>query len=86
MLKLADNYDMAHHGSSAAPHAKALPNDFIDGFAAIGDAARVTDRLREIASSGIDRIVLIAGSLAVDPELIAQSIGALSTRVLPALR
>jgi 5,10-methylenetetrahydromethanopterin reductase len=83
---LADDYDMAHHGSSAAPHAKALPNDFIDGFAAIGDAARVTDRLREIAETGVDRIVLIAGSLAVDPELIAQSIGALSTRVLPALR
>ncbi len=86
VLALADGYDMAHHGSSAAAHARALPDDFIDGFAAIGDATRVTQRLRAIAASGVDRIVLIAGSLAVAPELIAQSIGAISTQVLPALR
>ena len=86
VLALADSYDMAHHGSSAAPHARALPDDFIDGFAAIGDVAHVTQRLRAIAATGVDRIVLIAGSLAVEPELIAQSITALSTQVLPALR
>jgi 5,10-methylenetetrahydromethanopterin reductase len=86
VLALANGYDMAHHGSSAAAHARALPDDFIDGFAAIGDAARVTQRLRAIAATGVDRIVLIAGSLAVAPELIAQSISAISTQVLPALR
>lgn len=86
VLTLADNYDMAHHGSSAAPHARALPDEFVDHFAAIGDVAHVTERLRAIAATGVDRIVLIAGSLAVEPELIQQSIAALSTRVLPALR
>lgn len=86
VLALANGYDMAHHGSSAAAHARALPDDFIDGFAAIGDVERVTQRLRAIAATGVDRIVLIAGSLAVAPELIAQSIGAISTQVLPALR
>ena len=86
VLKLADTYDMAHHGSSVAPHARALPDTFVDGFAVIGDAARVTERLRAIGSTGVDRIVLIAGSLDVDPDAIQQSIIALSTRVLPALR
>ncbi len=86
VLTLADHYDMAHHGSSAAAHARALPDDFVDAFAAIGDVARVTERLRAIAATGVDRIVLIAGSLAVDPALIAQSILAISTQVLPALR
>jgi 5,10-methylenetetrahydromethanopterin reductase len=86
VLRLADSYDMAHHGSSAAAHARALPDDFLDGFAAIGDAARVTERLSAIAATGVDRIVLIAGSLAVEPALIQQSITAISTRVLPALR
>jgi len=86
VLTLADHYDMEHHGSSAAAHARALPDDFVDGFAAIGDAAHVTERLRAIAATGVDRIVLIAGSLAVDPALIAQSILAISTQVLPALR
>jgi 5,10-methylenetetrahydromethanopterin reductase len=86
VLKLADSYEMAHHGSSAAPHARALPDVFVDHFAAIGDVAHVTQRLRAIAATGVDRIVLIAGSLAVDPELIQQSIGAISMRVLPVLR
>src|SRR5262249_9723348 len=86
VLRLADRYEMAHHGSSAAPHARALPDEFIDHFAAIGNVARVTERLRAIAATGVDRIVLIAGSLAVEPELIQESIGAISTRVLPALR
>jgi len=86
VLALADRYDMAHHGSSAAPHARALPDEFIDGFAAIGDVARVTDRLRAIAETGVDRIVLIAGSLGVDMDLIQRSVLALSTEVLPKLR
>jgi 5,10-methylenetetrahydromethanopterin reductase len=86
VLKLADDYDMAYHGSSLAPHARALPDAFIDGFAAVGDVARVTDRLRAIAETGVDRIVLIAGSLGVDMEIITQSIVALSTQVLPKLR
>jgi 5,10-methylenetetrahydromethanopterin reductase len=86
VLALADRYEMAHHGSSQAPHARALPDAFIDGFAAIGDVARVTDRLRAIADTGVDRIVLIAGSLGVDMELIQRSVLALSTQVLPKLR
>jgi len=86
VLALADAYDMAHHGSSAAPHARALPDAFLDDFAAIGDVARVTDRLRAIASTGVDRIVMIAGSLGVDMERIQRSVLALSTEVLPKLR
>lgn len=84
--RLAESYEMAHHGSSAAPHARALTDTFLDSFAVVGDAARVTERLAAIATAGVDRIVLICGSLAVEPELIQQSIIALSTRVLPALR
>ena len=86
MLALADRYDMAHHGSSAAPHARALPDAFLDGFAAIGDVARVTDRLRAIAETGVDRIVLIGGSLGVDMERITRSLLTVSTEVLPKLR
>jgi 5,10-methylenetetrahydromethanopterin reductase len=86
VLALADRYDMAHHGSSQAAHARALPDAFLDGFAAIGDAARVTDRLRAIVETGVDRIVLIGGSLGVDMERITRSLLAVSTEVLPKLR
>ncbi len=83
---LAERYDMAHHGSAAAPHARALPDEFIDGFAAVGDVARVTERLQAIAATGVDRIVLIPGSLGVDMELVQRSVLALSTQVIPKLR
>jgi 5,10-methylenetetrahydromethanopterin reductase len=86
VLRLADSYDLGQHGSSAAPHARALTDAFLDSFAVIGDAARVTERLAAIAATGIDRIVLICGSLAIEAELIQQSIIALSRQVLPALR
>ena len=52
----------------------------------IGDVPRATERLHAIAATGVDRIVLIAGSLEVDPEVIAHSVLALSTQVLPKLR
>lgn len=86
VLALADRYEMAHHGSSAAPHARALPDAFLDGFAAIGDVARVTDRLRAIAETGVDRIVLIGGSLGVDMDRITRSLLTVSTEVLPKVR
>src|SRR5258705_3140189 len=68
VLALADAYDMAHHGSSQAPHARALPDAFLDGFAAIGGVAHVTERLRAIADTGAARIGGIAGSLGGDME------------------
>ena len=86
VLALADRYDMAWHGSSQAPHARAIPDAFLDGFAAIGDVARVSERLRAIAETGVDRIVVIAGSLGVDMEKIQRSVLAVSTEVLPKLR
>jgi 5,10-methylenetetrahydromethanopterin reductase len=86
VLALADRYEMAHHGSAQAPHARALPDAFIDGFAAVGDVPRVTERLSAIAETGVDRIVLIPGSLGVDLELVQRSAMALSTEVLPKLR
>jgi 5,10-methylenetetrahydromethanopterin reductase len=86
VLALADSYDMAWHGSSQAPHARALPGEFLDGFAAIGDVGHVTERLRAIAETGVDRIVLIGGSLGVDMDRITRSLMAVSTEVLPKLR
>jgi alkanesulfonate monooxygenase SsuD/methylene tetrahydromethanopterin reductase-like flavin-dependent oxidoreductase (luciferase family) len=66
--------------------ARALPDAFLDDFAAIGDVARVTDRLRAIAATGVDRIVMIGGSLGIEMERVQRSLLALSTEVLPKLR
>lgn len=86
VVTLAKRYDMAQHASSAATHARDLPDDFIDRFAAIGPAGVVEKRLRELASAGVDRLVLVWGSRDADPKAVESSIKALSEEVLPAMR
>ncbi len=65
--QVAADYDEAHHGRAKTAHAQALGDDFIDRFAVVGDAAEVTERLREIESLGIERAIVVPGSLDADP-------------------
>jgi 5,10-methylenetetrahydromethanopterin reductase len=65
--QVAADYDEAHHGRAKTAHAQALGGDFIDRFAVVGDAAEVTERLREIESLGIERAIVVPGSLDADP-------------------
>lgn len=71
--KVAADYDESRHGHSNAAHARALEDDFIDRFAVVGDPAEVTERLREIEALGIDRVVVVPGSLDADPDALAAS-------------
>jgi 5,10-methylenetetrahydromethanopterin reductase len=69
--QVAAGYDEAHHGHAKTAHAQALGDDFIDRFAVVGDAAEVTARLREIESLGIERAIVVPGSLDADPGAMA---------------
>jgi 5,10-methylenetetrahydromethanopterin reductase len=84
--EVAAGYDESRHGQAGAAHARRLGDDFIDRFAVVGDPEEVTERLREIAALGIERIVAVPGSLDADPEQLAESNDLLATAVLPALR
>jgi len=86
VLKLAQEYDMGGHASSLAPHARHLPDSFVDRFAVVGPPDIVQKRLRELSEVGVDRIVLVWGSRDADPAAIEASVSSLSTEVLPALR
>jgi 5,10-methylenetetrahydromethanopterin reductase len=65
--QLAASYDESRHGHADAPHARALEDDFIDRFAAVGDVAEVARRLAEVAALGIDHLIVVPGSLDADP-------------------
>ncbi|MCL4286039.1 MAG: LLM class flavin-dependent oxidoreductase [Thermoleophilia bacterium] len=84
--EIAAEYDESRHGQAGAVHARRLGDDFIDRFAVVGGPEEVAERLREIASLGIERIVAVPGSLDADPEQLAESNDLLATAVLPALR
>ena len=83
--QVAADYDEAHHGHASAAHAQALSDDFLDRFAVVGSTAEVTDRLREIESLGIERVVVVPGSLDAHPETMAAADQRFGAEVLPQL-
>ena len=78
-------YDTAHHGRSSAGHARQLPDEFVDRFAVVGTAEEVTERLTELVGLGLERIVVVPGSLDANPAVVAESNARFAAEVLPAL-
>jgi 5,10-methylenetetrahydromethanopterin reductase len=83
--RLRSAYDDTRHGHADAPHARALEDEFIDRFAVAGDTATVAARLREIVALGIERIVVVPGSLDVDPALNERTAELIAREVRPLL-
>jgi 5,10-methylenetetrahydromethanopterin reductase len=83
--QLAGDYDESRHGDAAAPHARALDDEFIERFAVVGSPEEVLERLGELAELGIERVVVVPGSLDADPALVAESDERFAQEVLPQL-
>lgn len=83
--RLATAYDERRHGQAAAAHARELEDEFIDRFALAGPAEEVAERLIGLAALGLDRVVVVPGSLDADPALLAESDAGFAERVLPRL-
>jgi 5,10-methylenetetrahydromethanopterin reductase len=83
--QMAAGYEAARHGQAEAPQAQQLEDDFIDRFAVVGPAEEVAERLAELAALGIERVVMVPGSLDADPELVAESTAHFAEEVLPQL-
>ena len=86
VTRLGAEYDMAHHASCLAPHARNLPDDFLDRFAVLGDADQVTKRLETILQQPIDRLALVAASPGAAPGLVERNLSRLSQEVLPRVK
>jgi 5,10-methylenetetrahydromethanopterin reductase len=84
--RLAVGYREAGHGRAASGAARDLSPEFIDRFAVCGPAAEVAERLREIAALGIERLIVVPGSLDSDPEAARLAAERFEREVLPALR
>jgi 5,10-methylenetetrahydromethanopterin reductase len=83
--RMAVDYDRARHGDAAAAHARRLEDDFLDRFALVGPAEEVLDRLAGLAALGIERVVVVPGSLDSDPGLLEESNARFAEEVLPHL-
>lgn len=83
--RLAGRYEAARHGQASAPIARDLEDEFIDRFAIVGGAPEVRGRIAELAALGIERLVVVPGSLDADPAQLAESDERFAADVLPAL-
>ncbi len=79
-------YEMAEHARSDAVHATSMPDEFIDRFAVVGPAEHCVARLSELIDAGVERIVVVPGIHGPITGDLAESMRALATDVLPALR
>jgi 5,10-methylenetetrahydromethanopterin reductase len=86
IVELAADYDEARHGQAAAPHARRLPDDFIDRFAVVGPSDQVAARLAALAELGIERLIVVPGSLDADPAAVEEANARFASEVLPMLR
>ena len=85
IAQLRSGYERARHGDAQAPAAQRLESDFIDRFALVGPAAKVAERIREINALGIDRVIVVPGSLDADPAAVQASNRRFAQEVLPEL-
>jgi 5,10-methylenetetrahydromethanopterin reductase len=83
--RLRSSYDETRHGHADAPHARALEDEFIDRFAVVGDVASVAARLREIETLGIERVIVVPGSLDADPAMNERTVELVARDVRPLL-
>jgi len=86
IAQLASTYDESRHGQGDAPHARRLEDEFIDRFAVVGSAEEVAERLAELVSLGIERVIVVPGSLDAAPGLVEESNARFAAEVLPLLR
>ncbi|MCB0857315.1 MAG: LLM class flavin-dependent oxidoreductase [Solirubrobacterales bacterium] len=84
--KLDSQYEEAGHGKSESAAALGLSDEFIDRFGVCGTPEQVTPKLKELAGLGLDRIVMVPGSLDADPEAVLESNRLFAEKVIPALK
>lgn len=85
IAQVSADYEKDRHGEAAAGFARRLDDDFIDAFAVAGPADTVRRRVSEIAACGIERLIVVPGSLDSDPAAVRASVEQFAADVLPAL-
>jgi 5,10-methylenetetrahydromethanopterin reductase len=83
--RLGDDYEESRHGQAKAAAARDLDDDFIDRFSVCGPAAEVAERLAGLRELGLDRVIVVPGSLDSDPDALAAANERFAAEVLPAL-
>ena len=85
LTDLHRSYDMRHHTRADAQQADVLTPAFIDRFAIVGPPEVCLSRLEQLASLGIDKVVVIGPTFGADRGVAGESAALVEREVLPAL-
>ncbi|MFZ2175314.1 MAG: TIGR03842 family LLM class F420-dependent oxidoreductase [Rhodococcus sp. (in: high G+C Gram-positive bacteria)] len=80
-VKQRSGYDYNEHGRAGNPHADFVPDNIIDRFCILGDAAHHIERLRELEDLGVDQFAIYLQHDDND-----NTLAAYGEHVIPALR
>ncbi|MGH9093260.1 MAG: LLM class flavin-dependent oxidoreductase, partial [Acidimicrobiales bacterium] len=83
---VAERYDESRHGLAGAAQTGALPDEYVDRLAVVGAPARCAERLEELASVGLDHLLVVGPSRDVDAGLAVAAVRRFAGEVLPRLR
>jgi 5,10-methylenetetrahydromethanopterin reductase len=81
-----DRYDMHRHFSHGSPQSQDLPSTLVDAFGVAGPPSYCAERLAELIELGLDKLVLLGGSIGMDRDAARASRKLLVDGVLPLLR
>lgn len=80
---LHDGYDMKQHTRADSSQADLLPADFVDRYAIVGTPERCVERLTELETLGIGKVVVAGPTAGADRLAARESIALLEREVLP---
>ena len=83
---VAQRYDESRHGLGGAAQTGAVPDEYVDRLAVVGAPARCAERLEELASVGLDHLVVVGPSRDVNAGVAAAAVRRFAAQVLPRLR
>lgn len=85
VIQMSARYDISHTGHLAGEHNAALTDDFIDSFAIAGPSSYCVERLQELISLGLERLVIIGPGRGSDPTETRLAMQRFFQEVLPKL-
>jgi 5,10-methylenetetrahydromethanopterin reductase len=83
---VGEHYDSQRHARPDASHVAYLDEEFIDRFGVVGPVDHCIDKLRNLLSLGLDRLLLIGVHPISPPEHVAEYRRLLVEEVLPGVR
>jgi 5,10-methylenetetrahydromethanopterin reductase len=83
---LHDRYDMKAHTRADSNQAGTMDDAFIDSFSIAGPAGYCIQRLRELESLGVDKVVISGPTAGTDREQAALALRLLDEEILPEFR